>query len=280
VLAVAADDSHFFSNTAGGLLAWRIAENFAESLPLWSADTGLEMYTELSRDGALVAVSGDNRALFDTVRGSRIFEPLPDGNVEVGCYSAFFALSPSGRYVAGSGFKQQLDVFELPSQTPVAALPTLTCNTAAAFSPDEALLATSDSEVYRTSDWTPLWQRGSSFPSGESSPMDSVQFTPDGTGIVVSRCRSGSDRTPRFTCEHRLYEALGGSDDGSLPLEAPRPSFSSDGSWVVAGNEVYRRGSAERRALADDVTAAAFTAHDDIIAGADDGRLMRYCRLP
>jgi hypothetical protein len=63
-------------------------------------------------------------------------------------------------------------------------------------------------------------------------------------------------------------------------LGAAHPSFSPEGSWIVAGGTLLHLPSGDVRKLDADMmtTTALFTPDGDIIAGSADDVLTRYCR--
>ena len=92
------------------------------------------------------------------------------------------------------------------------------------------------------------------------------------------------------TLKHRGKGLLADVDDGEvitgavlrgLPeLQAPHPSFSPEGSWIVAGGTLLHLPSGDVRKLDPDLatTTALFTPEGDISAGSADNVLTRYCR--
>ena len=60
-VAVSPDGNTLFTTSGDGALAHRLAATFQDSLAIWSGHTGLEILSEFSRDGSLVAISGDGR---------------------------------------------------------------------------------------------------------------------------------------------------------------------------------------------------------------------------
>jgi len=67
---------------------------------------------------------------------------------------------------------------------------------------------------------------------------------------------------------------------GLPELQSPHPSFSPEGSWIVAGGTLLHLPSGDVRKLDPDLatTTALFTPDGDIIAGSADDVLTRYCR--
>jgi hypothetical protein len=109
-----------------------------------------------------------------------------------------------------------------------------------------------------------------------------VRFSPDEKQVLASRCQRAGD-----SCVATLYSVATGEVVPTLAeLRGPNPSFSPDGSWIVAGPTLFHLPSGDTRPLdpagtaTTKITAALFTPEGDIIAGAADGSLTRYCRPP
>ena len=179
-----------------------------------------------------------------------------------------------------------VDVFVVASGTPwqrIAALPT-GCQDTTAFSRDEKLMATSTPALYRTGerqeDWKPVWAKTPSPPSGSMEALshwgNEVRFSPDETKLLVSHCNM-------WTCDATLYAVADGAPVQKLPaLTAPHPSFSPEGHWVIAGGTLQHLPSGATRSLdaSGKTTVAIFAPNGDIIAGAKDESVTRYCRDP
>jgi WD40 repeat protein len=264
--------------------AYRIAPNFQESTQLWQGDTGLELMSEFSPDGSMVAISGDGRRLLAADTGTSIFGPPPPPDVPTeGCNQAYFRFSHDGKLVAGGGYKFGVDVFDVSGQAPVATLPSQGCDSAAAFSPDDSLIATGKPELYRASDHTRVWPAV----IGKDEPdhlawATWVQFTSDGTELVVSTCRAAEiariDR--RFECNHAWYSAETGEVIGkSGSVTTSFAVLSPDGRFFVDSHSVHDRLTGGESVLRseDDIQAAAFAPDRDIIAAVAGGTLHRFC---
>jgi hypothetical protein len=196
-------------------------------------------------------------------------------------------LSPKARWIASSDYSGKLQVFALNgalSQEPDPWQPFLelagSCD-APAFSRDERLMATSAAKLYRTGakpgDWQEIWSNPlPPTPADVNYGPSDAQFSPDQKQLLVSRCRG--------ICVTHLLSVATGAVIRSLPeLEGPHPSFSPEGSWIVAANKLLHLPSGEVRSLApnaDATSPAIFTPEGDIIAGSPDGTLTRYCRSP
>jgi WD40 repeat protein len=281
-LATSQDGQTLVSTTGLGLLTWLVAPNFSDSVALWSKGPALDLYAQVSPDGAAVAVSGEPQSVLVAPSGQALYTPLPPPDVIPGCEISHLAFSPSGDRIAGADEHYFVDVRDSHDFQLSAHLPTASCNSAAAFSSDGSLLATSAGELYRTRDWArlrpPSVTRLDSAAQEKASAFDSVRFLPnDDEHLLLTVCSNG---VPPVSCRHQIYTTASGAFVRELSLDGARPSFSSDAQWIVAGGSVARvDGVTPPIALGKDLTSAVFTSDDDIIAGGTDGRLTRFCRV-
>lgn len=263
--------------------AYRIAPDFQASTLLWQSDTGLELTSEFSPDGSMVAISGDGRQLLAADTGARLFGPIPPPGINIGCNQAYFRFSHDGRFVAGGGYQFGVDVYDVSGHALAATLASQGCDSAAAFSPDDSLIATGKPELYRASDFTRIWPE-----SLEKDPPDQfawatwVQFISEGKELVVSTCRA-EPRSPdgrQFACDHVMHSVETGAAIGRSG--EPTSSFavlSQDGRFYVDTHSVYdrlRSGDSLLRAE-QDIHAAAFAPNGDVIAAVKGGSLHRFC---
>jgi Tol biopolymer transport system component len=144
-------------------------------------------------------------------------------------------------------------------------------------------MATSAAALYRTgaspTDWKQVWSSPLPTPSSSDfayGPKD-VQFSPDGKQLLVSRCAD-----LHGACVTTLLSiATGAVSRQVTELNGPHPSFSPDGSWIVAADQLLHLPSGEVRSLgvqADPQSPSIFTPGGDIIAGSASGALTLYCR--
>jgi WD40 repeat protein len=290
-VAVSPDRRTVVATTLLTAQAWRVADDLAASAHAWTVK-GNEVYAEFSPDGSLVAISGDGRALVDVASGAKVFLPaLPPSavpNLELdGAFMAFFDFSRDGRLVAGSGYDFAVDVFDTATHERLAALPSGSLDTGAAFSPDGTLVATGVPELYRTGDWARLWPATVTLDAATVEghhPLDSVVFTPDGEQLVVSKCFGeaaivvlGLD--PNKRCTNSLSAIADGRVLGDLPLTGSRPVFSRDGTMLIAGGDVWTPATGRVQHLGD-FSAGVFASNDDVFVGTDDGTVKRLCVRP
>jgi WD40 repeat protein len=293
-LAISADGSLLVQNVQGfSAFGIAVAPSFSDSRVLWQMSVELNLSVDVSPDGHLVAIGGDGRAIYDGRDGRTIWPALPPppeidlGNI---CLLDRLRISPRGTWLAGTYYSGRLQVFDLNSAASSTAWPELVgfprnCDTPA-FSRDERLMATSAASLYSTGpkpgDWKQIWS--SPLPVSKSGyepsydPARDVSFSPDETQLLVTSCVQNN------RCTNTLLSTATGAVVRALPeLDGQRPSFSPEGSWLVAAGKLLHLPSGEVRSLDADpgpIGAAIFTPGGDIIAGSADGTLTRYCRAP
>lgn len=289
-IAVSPDGRLLVGTALVRAFAWHLADKLEESTFAWTVDTGNEVYAGFSPDGSLVAISGDGRALVDAASGTKVFSPaLPPAAVPSldgpGAYMAFFDFSRDGRRVAGSGYDYFVEVFDTTTHDRLAALPSGSLNTGAAFSPDGALVATGVPELYRTRDWTRVWpatvtheQPLKPIASPSAYPLNSVVFTPDGKQLVVSKCIDDPIRG-RLLCENTRFDVDDGRAVGDARVEGSRPAFSPDGTMLIGGGDVWTPRTGDVKHLGDFPTGA-FASNDELYVGTSDGFIKRFCARP
>lgn len=295
-LALSADGSLVVADirlTAGFVL--RLAPHFADSRLVSNLFGEVNVDVDISADGTMASIAGDGRALFGAADGRIIWPPpIPPPEV-LGCPTEKLRLSPKKTWGAGASYDQTMAVFAI-GETPGALPPEplvrfpSACGDAAAFTRDEGLMATSTPALYRTAATAAGWQKVWSAPdppkvspgllSGGGYGND-VRFSPDETQVLVSRCEEID------SCVATLLTVATGAVVSSFPdVRGPNPSFSPDGSWIVAGPTLFHLPSGDTRPLdpaavpTTKITAALFTPEGDILAGSTDGSLTRYCRSP
>ena len=221
----------------------------------------------------------------------RILLPSPPPPPEVGpgiCLPVRLRFSPKMTWLAGNNYSRALDVFDVrdlsrgTAPVPLVNLPA-GCD-AVAFSRDDRLMATSGAALYRTAPtadgWRKLWSEVVPAPPEDdritNGVANDVSFSPDERQLLVSRCEETSGG-----CVASLLDVDTGAVLRRLPdLQSAHPSFSPEGSWIVAGGTLLHLPSGDVRPLDPGVTTttALFTPDGDIIAGSADDVLTRYCR--
>ncbi|HXK19405.1 MAG TPA: hypothetical protein VNG33_16455, partial [Polyangiaceae bacterium] len=268
---VSPDGQRFVTTNGHTATGYEVATDFAESRAIWTVDTGLEWASEYSRDGSLVAISGDGRATVDALTGVRYLQPAPPAGVIIGCFNAYFGFSSDHRWVAGGDWGYGVDVYDTLTEALLTTLPSAGCNTSATFSADDSLLATSSGELYRTSDFSRIWPTvvTPAQPPYEEA-LTGVQFMADGQSFVSSSCQTRDYQIggAPFVCHNALHTIAGTTVSSSnLGDTIARPAFSRDDRWLLDG----------QAESALNMTAAAFAPNGDVIAGDKDGVIHRFC---
>lgn len=277
-LAVAPDGEHVVTSGREHVIGWRVAEPFADTHPEWAKAAPTALRVRYSPDGALITVSGNDRELL-SADGRELFRPLSQSPEPPQCAYMGFAISPDGRWLAGTSGVRQVDVFDLATHEPLVSLPTSGCNGNVTFSPDGEFLMTSVPELYSTRDWTRLWPTAS---AADAAFTDGVAFMPDAREALVSRCwLNEGDRGDHglvLHCSHQVY-TTGGRFVRTLPvLNGAWPSFSADGDIIAFGAQTLSRPFDRATPLDPAITSAAFAPNGDLIAGDASGALLRLCR--
>ncbi|HYJ10910.1 MAG TPA: hypothetical protein VEX18_17935, partial [Polyangiaceae bacterium] len=257
----------------------------SDSHVIWDMQVDLNLSVDVSTDGRLAAIGGDGRAIYDGRDGHVVWAAVPPpAEVVTGeiCLLDRLRFSPKATWLAGSDYSHDLQVFALNSAEPWQPLLELpgTCDSAV-FSRDERLMATAAAALYRTgassSDWTQVWASPLPAEPTFDYALSDVTFSPDEAQLLVSRCPQRAGR-----CVTTLLNVDTGAVDRQLTeLQGPNPSFSPEGSWIVAANMLLHLPSGDVRPLGEQEGAtnvALFMPDGDIVAGSSNGALTRYCR--
>jgi hypothetical protein len=291
-LALSRDGSVLVSNVVSfAAFGFKLAPRFADSRVVWSAAVELNLEVDVSADGETAAVAGDGRTLYGGADGRLVWPSPPSPPpTDIGaiCLPVRLRFSPKMTWLAGNNYTRVIDVFDvrdLSTGTPPVPLVHLPAGCdAVAFSRDDRLMATSGAALYRTAPnadgWRKLWSAVVPAPPQDGIITDGlandVSFSPDETQLLVSRCTTFS-----AGCVVSLLSVDTGTVLRALPeLQSSHPSFSPEGSWIVAGGTLLHLPSGDVRKLDPDqaTTTALFTPDGDIIAGSADDALTRYCR--
>ena len=294
-LSMSPEGTLLASNSSGGVLLWRVASRFEDSVATTALAFGGPEHpdVQLSPDGRWLAWLGDGSRLMRTTDYSTVSLPTAPSSLSV-CLWPQLRFSPDGRWLAGTNWGPSIAVWSTDdlvagsALVPRFELPAAGCDggggggsVRVAFSADGAYLATSTLAFYRTSDW----QQIAPFPTGTSpagfGPRDDVKWSPDGRELVVSKnCRQRADAafSAAMECEASAYAGDGRLVRRLPELSAPFPSYSPEGHWMVAGGTLLHRPSGSTRVFDPVADVALFAPNGDIIAGDPDLTMTRYCR--
>jgi WD40 repeat protein len=267
-------DGRYLASHGARAAVWQIdADDFSRSLPLFNGAAADDSWNvALSADGQTMAVSGDNLAFFRRDGSQRVAD-APPASAEIDCLSADWSFSPLGTWAAGTHYSGGVEIVDANSLDLHSVLPTSSCQSGVTFSADGSLLATARLELFETATWGRLSSPQPVLSEGISE--NAVQFSADAQQLVVTSCHSAA----RLECRSARYS----SHDASLLGEAPGLSgrharFSPEGHWLVSGGRVLHVPTGALVEYAIDASDAVFAPNGDIIAGANDGSLVRYCQ--
>lgn len=294
-IAISPSGTMLVTNGRNDLLAWYLATPFEDSQSVWldAASPANHPRLDLSTDGDAVTTCGDGCWEYAVRSGGRAAGPAttsPAGPSDDLCWPEL-RLSPDGRWTAGVEWDPLVRIREFSvGRTPHVELP-VGC-VRVAFSPDSQLLATTRGSVYRVEDGRPLVAGGDGTPGtlGASRPgwSDSVVFSPDQSQFLIAiDCLDDTQSNPRAMSRGGLPPLctrveLHATSDGrrlkSLPNMGRYPSFSPDGSWLIADDLLLHLPTDTTRTLDPGLRASTFTPDGRIIAGDSAGNLHLYCR--
>lgn len=254
---------------------WELDTEFGASRPVAQGNgSDASWNVAIAPAGNGMVVSGDNVAFVarNGVRQGASQPPAGAGS----CLSPDWAFSPDGGVVAGARYGSVVEIRNTLDFMPVRDIATAGCGNGVAFSPDGTLLATAGRELFETGTWTKVWDHPAGVtPGGLDVTEHAVEFSPDGQEIVVTRCPDDST----VPCVSERFAVLDGTSRGSVPgLEGDRARYSPEGHWLVSGGRALHVHSGASVEVAPDARVATFTPSGDIIAGMNDGALVRYCR--
>jgi hypothetical protein len=268
-------DGNYLASHGQRAAVWQVdADDFSRSVPLFSGAAPDDSWNvALSADGQTLAVSGDNLAFFRR-DGSLRGPDAPPASAQIDCLSADWSFSPQGTWAAGTHYSGRVEIVDANSLDLHSVLPTSSCQSGVTFSADGSLLATARLELFETATWKRLSSPEPMLSAGNISE-NAVQFSADAQQLVVTACNyavGGECRSARYS-----------SHDASLLGEAPGLSgrharFSPEGHWLVSGGRVLHVPTGALVDYAIDASEAVFAPNGDIIAGANDGSLVRYCQ--
>jgi hypothetical protein len=268
-LAISADGSLLLSN-GYETTAWAVAPEFPASTVRFTwFGSGENGNVAVSPDGRFATVSGDIRVLFDVATGELLMLSGgigdPAASPDQLCLSVEFEFSPDGRWVAGKQWGPSVDVFDTGTLQLVAELPTPSCGQGISFSPDGTRLTTPEGS-FDTATWTAAGPFAPVPDGWQAYQPDLVEYSADGS-LLSTSCR---DDVCRSTLGHSRLSVL------DSPIR--HRHVSSDGNWVAAGGTLLHWPSGTVQSLPDPISVSLFAPNGDVIAGLEDGTLVRYCR--
>ncbi len=286
VLSVSPDGSRLAAATAGLAMLWRLAPDFAASVPMRWMSQGVPLEASFSASRGELVVSGDGWSLFSAGEGALLSVPplFPNVPPTSSCDFNLARFSSDGQWLALGGFGAVVVVLARDGLKPVASLPTASCQERGSFNGDGSLLALSGPELYRTSDWSLVWPAQiipEPPPTGaiQADIFRDVQFTPGEKTVLVSGCGAGGNLG--INCAHAIYSVSDGALVQRLPqLNGTRARFSGEGNWIVSGNTVLHVPTGESVVFDPSATLSTFAPNGDIVAVLGDSSLARYCRIP
>jgi hypothetical protein len=272
-------DGRYLASHSGWAIVWELAEDFAQSVPLYSGSAGDGSWdVALAPDGGALVASGDN-VMFWQRSGAFKSASAPPPSASLGCLSADWAFSPDGCWVAGTHYGSGVQVASAHDFSDVVLLPASNCAGGVAFSPDGAHLLTASLELFETGTWRSVWSipTDPSKPSGSFEGENAVEFSPDSKEAIITRHARGGVGDVAYTSAR--YNALTGAIITQLPqLSGDRVRYSPEGHWIVSGDRALHQPSGTTVQLDPSSKVAIFTPQGDIISGEADGSLVHYCR--
>jgi WD40 repeat protein len=234
-----------------------------------------------SADGSLFALAGDARAVFRVDDGTYLIGiPPTQPSGSQGYPWPGLSISADAKTLA-SGDYGYVELYGIDG-TPKGKLPSQDWSAGIAFSPDGAWMATSGPELRRADTGALVWPSDVPAPATQpadalGTPDNTVAFSPDGALLLVST--SQHDSTGGWQSTTRLLRVADGAvtRDFGATLDR-RPSFSADGSWIVAGRNLVHLATDARATLDQPSAASIFLPDGRIVAAAVGARFLRlYC---
>jgi WD40 repeat protein len=228
-----------------------------------------------SPDGTRLAMGGFRRGIY------RVVDDQPAVTIDPGdagpCLPSL-VFSPDGQTLA-SGTCGKVELYR-PDGTRMGDRPSQAVTAGVAWSPDGQRLATTGPELWPAAGNTPVWPAmvPPAPDNGDLKPTDNVvAFSPDGSLMLVSRS-TGYLNYADWSTSTDIVKTSDGSIVRSLRFRlGRRPSFSADGSWVVAGGYIFHVASDLNRGLTTDRAASHFLPDNRVVAIGTEHVLRVYC---
>ncbi|HKY35841.1 MAG TPA: hypothetical protein VJN18_07880 [Polyangiaceae bacterium] len=196
---------------------------------------------------------------------------------------AVLRFAAGGKLVAGGDNYSDVQVFSVPDLKPVFGSLSAARGPGVAFSRDGKSMVTSGPERYQIDGWQRVWPSATPSAAGDPSRSSAAKFNwaelaADETAVVASNCDWNDVVSDNLVCRTTLHSMVDGQLLASLPNElGMHPDVSEPGDWIVAGGYLYHLPSGMLRLLDARAGIARFTATNDIVAGLEDGSLVKYC---
>jgi WD40 repeat protein len=229
---------------------------------------------DFSPDGTALAMGGLHRAIYRIADGQAV--TIDPGDAGPCLPSLVF--SPDGKTLA-SGTCGKVELYRADG-TRLGERPSAAVTAGVAWSPDGKLLATTGPELWPADGTAPLWPATVPPPpdNGEIKPSDNtVAFSPDGSFLLVSRSVGYFAFSDWMTTTDVVRASDGLVMKNLRGRIGRRPSFSPDGSWVVAGGYTFHPGSDMNRAITSDRASSTFLPDNRVAAFGTDRVLRVYC---
>jgi WD40 repeat protein len=230
---------------------------------------------DFSPDGAALAMGGRQRAVY------RVTDDGPAVTIDPGdagpCLPSL-VFSPDGQTLA-SGTCGKIELYR-PDGTRLGEHPSAAVTAGVAWSPDGKRLATTGPELWPADGASPVWPAlvPPAPDNGQIEASDNVvAYSPDGGLLLVSRSK-GYFALAEWDTLTDVVRASDGLVMRSLMRRlGRRPSFSADGSWVVAGGYTFHLGSDTNRAFSSDRSTSVFLPDNRLASYGTEHILRVYC---
>jgi WD40 repeat protein len=263
--------------TNDSVTLWRLDE----MSPLSQVSAEMVYHLDFTPDGSTLGAAGDARATYAVATGAF----LSDFGGPPSSVSALPYFSPNGIAFSHDGSRAAVGtwgpgtyVYGVADGQLISQFPGSVASPAAAFSADDTLLATSEVALRRLSDGSVLWSSPRPpIPDWVGFVDSHVEFSPDGSTLLVSSCTSVQFDSD-LGCNTQLLRVSDGSLVQDLGRVLPqRPTFLPDGKRILAGSMVLDLATRVVTALPVDATVSIPLPDGRIASGGFDGVVRLLC---